>query len=90
MTSTLAAKEHSTALLKRKPGATGVHKATNLVTISTGGVDRQAAQLAKRRPGLADAGRSDCYLSAMKLADVNASPAQLPRLSETIYAPWRC
>jgi hypothetical protein len=43
----LAAKEHATALLKRKP-------ATNLVTMSTGGVDRQAAQLAKRRPDLAD------------------------------------
>jgi hypothetical protein len=50
----LAAKEHATALLKRKPGPTGVHKATNLVTMSTGGVDRQAAQLAKRRPDLAD------------------------------------
>jgi hypothetical protein len=51
-----AAKEHATALLKRKPGNEGrpsAGKLTNLVGLSTGGTDRQAAQLAKRRPDLA-------------------------------------
>jgi hypothetical protein len=53
----LAAKEHATALLKRKPGPRGGdHTAsTKLVLgLTKGGTDRQSAQLAKRRPDLAD------------------------------------
>ena len=49
----LAAKEHSTALLKRQPGPTGVYKGTPGVPLSKSGTDRRAAQLAKRRPDLA-------------------------------------
>jgi hypothetical protein len=41
--------QHSTALLKRKPGPPGVYKGTPGVGLSTGGTDRRAAQLIRRR-----------------------------------------
>ena len=49
--------ERDTALLKGQIGKEGRpsrSKLTNLVSLSTGGIDRQAAQLAQRRPDLAD------------------------------------
>jgi hypothetical protein len=51
----LADRARDSALLSRKPKSTGrPEKGTNFVPLSKGGIDRQAAQLAKRRPDLAD------------------------------------
>jgi hypothetical protein len=62
----IANREHSTALLERQPGLTGLHnKGTKLVPFTKGGTDRQAAQLAQRRPDLADKVRA----GTMKLSE---------------------
>jgi hypothetical protein len=48
----VADRERDTVMLKREPKATGrpaTGKGTKLVPFSKGGMDRQAAQLAKRR-----------------------------------------
>jgi len=51
----VADRERDAALVKRKPSATGRPKdGTKIVPLSKGGADRQAAQLAARRPDLAD------------------------------------
>jgi hypothetical protein len=63
----LADRERDTTLLKRQPGSHGGDRTSStklVLELSKGGTDRQAAQLAKRRPDLADQVRA----GEMKLA----------------------
>ena len=86
----VADRERDSVLLKREPGREGrpsADKSTPGVSLSTGGTDRRAAQLAKRRPDLADQVRAGT--KKLSTALIEAGIRKKPSPLEQIKRAWK-